>query len=463
MEKFESLFHKYKIVYLIFVGLLLWIFPNPWLFSFTLILLLISCIILSKLDFCHPYCNVLPIFVLYEVAFPILNYYGIVVFKDMAITPSYYALCWLATSCFVIFLGKIKIQNYNLRSMKKIDVNHRITFLFYILLSFIAIFASIYAIIKGYSSKYEISQNMNFIIKSGMMSYVSLIPISLFLLFSNKLDKKYKIIVLVSTFVLMFFGMGTFGERDYVLNYVLIIFLLFLVYRKVSTKIKIAIVVVLLVFVSYSSSLKMLFSPNNIYTSTEHEQNIVLRLLNSDFASQGFNFNFLIYAKNSYDRLYGATYIYDALSPFDDFIVPVKKLNANSWYQSTFWSHRKNGLGFTIIGEGYINFGIIGIVLSMFILATITKFLYKKSVENSYWLILYFAFISYFMYACRGSLANIISPMFKYYMYIYLLLYVLSKFKLKGEVLYFGVYDVIKIRNEKSCNIITKIIGDAND
>ena len=181
----------------------------------------------------------------------------------------------------------------------------------------------------------------------------------------------------------------------------------------------------------------MFFSRNNIYTELKKEENIVLQFLNSDFASQGFNFNYVLLKKDEYNKFYGLTYVYDFLSPIDDIVPIVKKLNVNSWYQNTFWANRRTGLGFTIIGEGYVNFGILGIILSMFILAKITKYLYFNSNKNAYTFVIYLAFINYSMYACRGSLANIISPLFKYYILLAIILYHLPYFKIKDKIVYY--------------------------
>ena len=447
MKKIEYLFDKYKILYFLFLTIVMIGFMDSyWLFLVISIFTLTLCVIYAKLDFCHPYCNILPIFVLYQVAFPILFHNGVKVFNPVPINELYYVYSWIASVLFIIFLGNMKNTiNYEFKKMEK-NNNRKFLIIIYIALVIFSIGASIVALSKGYASKHELAVDGNFFVKVGMMAYVALIPVTMLLFFDNNSTKKEKYIFFGNTLLIMFIGMMTLGERNYVFNFIIFAFLIIMSFKKISVKNKIILITAMVAFVSISPNLKMFFSKENIYTDTKREENIILRFLNSDFASAGYNFNYLLTQKENYEFKYGSTYVYDFLSPIDDIVSSVKKLNCTSWYQKEFWSTRKTGLGFTMIGEGFLNFGVIGIIISMFILAKIVRYLYLNSNKNLYYYLTYIAVINYSMYACRGSLANIISPVFKYYILLYIFIYYSLNFSYSNGAIFYKSKKILKIK-----------------
>ena len=66
------------------------------------------------------------------------------------------------------------------------------------------------------------------------------------------------------------------------------------------------------------------------------------------------------------------------------------------------------------MGEGYSNFGIIGIVLVYAALALLTGFLYKYSQKNRYFMIVYIYMIPIIIYCTRADFANVLSPLLHY-------------------------------------------------
>lgn len=413
----------YLYIYIIIATFILFLVKNTYIFCVAEILLVVLLIIFLQCDVKHPLVLFLTIFILYQISFPILNNDGIVIYEKVNLNQNYYIYSWLATISFIVFFGKMTKINYKGENIHS-EININYIKIPYAILSGIAIISSICIIKLGYQSKYEISQNSSMILVLGNMAYTTLIPLTLYFFISANIKKKNKIAFGTITLLLMLFGVFTFGERDYIINYLIELIIYYFTVNRIKMHKIIIIGLVCVLFLSTSSSLKMLWLSDRYKNTAEDNLNIIQKFLNSDFASAGFNFNYIL--NNCETKLYGKSYVYDFLSPVDDILIFVKKYSATNWYQQEYWSTRKTGLGFSILAEGYLNFGVIGIFIEMFLLARMIKFMYKISNKNSYYYILYIGFMTLAMYSCRESLANIISPFVKYHVLIAIFIYLIS-------------------------------------
>lgn len=414
-------------LYLILMSVLLILFNNLTIFCLANIFLLIIIFIQLKFDIKNPLLMFLTIFILYQISYPILNFLEIKVFEYVDLNEKYYLYNWLATLSFLFFYGKIKNVTYDVSNIT-CNINASCLKVIYFFLYLICILSSVYIIKMGYQSKYDLANSSNFILRIGNMAYTILVIFPVYFFLSKNIKRKNKIFIALITLLLMFFGMFTYGERSYVFNYIVVLIIYYFTFNKIDIK-KIGLIFILsFVLLSTSSSLKMLFSNSNYKTSSDNN-NMVISFLNSDFASAGFNFNYILNEGDS-NIFYGKTYIYDILSPFDD-ILPIDELSSTKWYTNTYWSTRRTGLGFTIIGEGYINFGVFGIIFQMFILARMIKYFYYKSNKNMYYYVIYVGFISLTMYSSRQAIGNIISPLVKYHFLFALFIYMINKIVVK--------------------------------
>jgi oligosaccharide repeat unit polymerase len=87
------------------------------------------------------------------------------------------------------------------------------------------------------------------------------------------------------------------------------------------------------------------------------------------------------------------------------------------WFTKVFYTSlysKGGGVGFTLVGLGYLDFGILGVIVLFAALGKITGVIYRLSGKNIVWLIFYFNLIPLTMYAIRGSLASILSPAIKH-------------------------------------------------
>ena len=88
-------------------------------------------------------------------------------------------------------------------------------------------------------------------------------------------------------------------------------------------------------------------------------------------------------------------------------------VNGVEWFNKTYFSENRAGQGFSLVAEGYINFGFLGIILVFVLVGLLIKFIYQRSSKNIYYFSFYVVSIPVFMYSIRADLTNILSPIIR--------------------------------------------------
>lgn len=179
----------YIYIYIIIATFFLILFNNVYTFCINELLLLLFLAKALKYDLKHPLVLFLAIFILYQIAFPILNNKGIIIYENVRINNKYYILSWFAIVSFILFFGKLSRINYDKNKIYS-DININIIKIVYIVIAIVAIIGSIFVVIKGYSSKYEISQGKSIILTLGNMAYTTLIPITLYFFIGRNIKRR---------------------------------------------------------------------------------------------------------------------------------------------------------------------------------------------------------------------------------------------------------------------------------
>lgn len=393
------------------------------------IILIFLCIAVTKLDILNPLVWYVSIFIIYQISYPWLKTMGIDTSIVEPLNDKYVVLNWIATCCTTLFLSNLKSIKYN-RDKVEMKINKVLLVICYILVILISTLGLLYTVINGYTSKYDIAQSSDIIIKVSSIFINSVNIVTLYVCLNKNYNKKTKIIAFIISFIIMFLGMGILGERDLIIKYVAI-FLLYYValYSPKKTKIM-ALIASIIVLISISSSLKMFFVRDNGETE---KNNLIVKFLSSDFQAGGLNFNYILNREGQWELKNGSTLIYDFLSPFTDFIKFPEDQISTQWYQNTFFSNSITGRGFSIIAEGYINFSTYGIVLWMFIICIFIRILYLNSNKSIYTFAVYICACPMLMYIARADLANFISPFVKYILLFTIIMYFISERKKKND------------------------------
>lgn len=406
----------------IVIGTIVQIFiPNSIVLSIICFMILnILCFYSIEFDITHPFVWFVPSFTMYSIAFPILYMMGE---TKHNYTNKTMLLQWIAICTFVICMK----NNQVIYNTKKLIDNKSLTIIKLIYITFLILILMQAGLIvsMGLTSKISIAQSNNIIISLGSIAGEALvIPAVILYLQSikeHRIDKKYFIVGLL---VITISSLAT-GERSLLLKYIVIFLLIYNVtVRKIDIRKFIIIGIVGLFLITAMAPLKMVLTRG----ITKSEDKIIVQILNSDFSSAGLNLNNLLIKQDLWEYKFGSTLIHDFIRPID-FIIPIdiSHLSALAWNQNTFWPGKITGMGFTLVGEGYINFGVLGVIIWYIFIANFIKIFYYNSYNNQNSFILYLLLITIMIYSNRADLANVFSPFLRYGIIFIAMLNLLSK------------------------------------
>lgn len=219
---------------------------------------------------------------------------------------------------------------------------------------------------------------------------------------------KSKIIIIMTVYTLIISLL--LGERNVFLSILIMLLFYCSMVKGVSNK----------KLIIYSISIFMLIPIlgmfKNIFTTSvtvDNDNSMYIQLLNGEFRSAGYNLNVIL--GDDSELLHGKTISGDILrSVVPGFIYKFE--NAILWYNKKYHANilsQGRGYGFTLAGEGYVNFGYIGVFLWFFSISYLVIYIYNRSFEDEKWLVIYLLIVPTFIYALRGDLSTILSPMLK--------------------------------------------------
>lgn len=155
--------------------------------------------------------------------------------------------------------------------------------------------------------------------------------------------------------------------------------------------------------------------------------------LRGEFQSAARNLFVLVeHVPGNIDYLYGTTFL-SAISNFiPSSIWPNRPSSAIGWFNNTFFPGVREsggGRGFSLIGEGYANFGVIGVCALFFVLGIVCKFLYNKVryTASDLWMVAYASFIPILIYCIRADVTNMTSQFLKGGVIVFLIIYFIGR------------------------------------
>lgn len=125
---------------------------------------------------------------------------------------------------------------------------------------------------------------------------------------------------------------------------------------------------------------KMLVHLQNNYTSDW------LDISKGEAGNPYLVFHTLMTNTEKWDYFFGSTYIYNFSLLFPGFIMPFRYEGIANWFARIFFPEtfaKGGGYGFNIAAEGYINFGLVGIIISALFIGILANYLWKYLCINN--------------------------------------------------------------------------------
>jgi oligosaccharide repeat unit polymerase len=197
------------------------------------------------------------------------------------------------------------------------------------------------------------------------------------------------------------------GERDIFLNFCAVsLFLVYHYYRPGKLLLYGAGVVIVGPMISVLHNLRNVFSRDMSDFSAFGEQGMMLSFLYGEFIAAGRNIDILLSNQQWWHYFYGHTVWWVFEHKFFPGVL-VEARNSLTWFHQQFlpdWQAMVGGYGFTLAGDGYINFGLPGVALWYAIMAGIVVWLYNGRTRSGLRLVIYVISAPLFIFATRATI-----------------------------------------------------------
>lgn len=371
-----------------------------------------SALVLSRLDLLHPYTWYSPFFFLYAVSTPILIWLGVK--DDAGSLRETVTMEWLALCSFLLAIGHLrKGRPSSPKPIAGIDKPARLLLLAMFAIS--GIYVS-YILHTGMASKYEIMLSTSPL--GRLNPAFSVLALAYGILLANSLVRRR------IPWGLLFFVIGWHlfsflitGERGILLRVLWITLLLVhVLYRRISNRILATVAICGLLLVPVMQELKNVLirdTPLSVSVASPF-----VSVLADEFLTGSENLQTVI--QNPPPHYYlGETLWWDVKQAFllgflfPSGTGPAPTLRFNEEFFPDVVA-QGGGRGFTLVGEGYLNFGATGVVLWFVLLGGFVGYLYRQSARNLVWLTMYIVTMPLVVYITRADFSNLLSQFGKH-------------------------------------------------
>lgn len=411
----KNIFLKTFVIYtsIILSFLVVFISNNMTVHIFALLLLSLISVLVVKFDFYHPYTWYTPFFAMYSIAHPVLLFIGDSRINTYSKELMIVQLVGLATFLIVVSPKKIESNKIPEVFTKVTELNYINKYIYIVLYVFILL-SAVYISQLGHQGKNEL-----FKLGSPIVFLAFRLILVFFIIYSiglirrvQKNEKKIKYVFFSSVPVIFLFLFS--GERDLVLRFILLTFYViytFDVIVKGNSKKKYFLISIIgLLTLPFLATIKYIGLGRGINKAFFND--FLAGFFRSDFIAASTNLQLLI--DNNMDSYFsGYTFYTNFIRSIDIFKFNITSdFSSGKWFNDYFYSYTDTGMGFTLVGDGYINFGIFGVFLIYLFISLIIKFLYQRSSKDVLFYLIYLLTIPIYIYSIRGDLSTLLSPLF---------------------------------------------------
>lgn len=427
LQKKCSMIYIYIVVSVLTVVLI--VVPDIYIQLGCFLILNIACLLSIKFDISHPYVWFVPLFTLYSIGYPLMYEKGFYAILPTCgrVEPEPVALLahWCALCTFIITVT-------NKQAVYKKEYSYKInSFLIKLItISFILILSIQFLVVleSGFQTKREILDGLssNLFFRFGKIAN-QLLPISGILLIVDKRIKSWEKFIWLSIIdILSFLQMLIIGERSAVIQIIVVELLAFnICIKKIDLKKAFIFGVLILLFIIAAVGMKASFGKSPDFNFILSEEPLWVKLFNAEFASASINTANILNHGRMWEFGYGLKYLLIVFLPFNfkPLSVIIKILGFQNlfsiadnatWYHDNILTGAKAGYGFSMVADGYMEMGILGVIFLYLLLGLITKMVYKRSSYSMLSLIFYITMIPLFIYSTRATFLYFVTYLVKY-------------------------------------------------
>lgn len=396
------------VVSIIFIAIFIYIWNDPLVSTICLVVLTLIAMFSVNFDMLHPLCWFSPIFCLYSISTPILIWLDIQV--DVGFLQETMLLQWIALASFILAVGSNRSKTISAteNTVGRFFNLPGVTLIYTISIIMSGVYL-LYIWFSGVTNKSDLKLTGSpFLILESSFSIIAIayvIKLSVYLSYNKKIPWQ----IVIFTFLWNMFAFLFSGERDYVINIlVLTIFILHIFYQPIQLWKLLIIGTLLLIFIPILQELKSGILQDNLTINLT--DNILIEVLNDEFRTASQNLQRLLYFSPYWNYFYGSTVLSDIMNIFVPGSIIELSMSSTLWFNTTFYPYhvaQGQGIGFTLVGDGYINFGIWGVIIWFTLLGWVIKFVYLRMNKNIIHQIIYIMMIPIVIYSIRDSSAVI--------------------------------------------------------
>lgn len=388
----------------VFVELLFMTSDNMMFHIVGMVCFSVLTVLLSGFDLIHPYTWFSSFFCLYSIGLPVLTYEGSRYLRANY-TKELMEIQLLAMF-IILFIVSPKKIDYEIMNKEEHSLNLGVfNKILYVGLILILLGGAFFLSRSGLGGKANIyASGSSLLLAIFRVPLILTMLYTLLIIYEWKSNKQVPIRTMFVTGISVF-GITIFsGERDFVFRFIIItaVFLFFIGKLKRHHIILLAPIGVVILILS--DKYKYFFSTGIVNESSE---SAIFRFFSGEFESASTNLQIVISQRMS--NSWGIErYLLDIASAFTTRIQSV-----SSWFSDLFYKGRTVQYGFSIVGEGYVIGGVLGVVFMSIVLGGIIRFFYKRLCKNTYWFATYLYFITVVIYSIRMDLGTILSAIVK--------------------------------------------------
>jgi hypothetical protein len=147
-----------------------------------------------------------------------------------------------------------------------------------------------------------------------------------------------------------------------------------------------------------------------LFASRAHERFDITAIFNQ--GSILFVDTFLArFVPSTFPHRWGATYLDTLISILPSWLVDTGHKSLSEWLVSLYAPGSKSGYGFSLTGEAYLNFGLVGIPIAFLAMTLAHRYVVNRADTSDWWAYFSVYFTAVWMYALRGDSSQLVKSL----------------------------------------------------